>query len=316
MASSPHDQRWSESSGGVSQALIRSTVPLGCGVVTMFATLAAVYAIGEQFPNFQIMEWYYKRHFPIGPLVVGVVAGCGYGVGCLWLGERVRISFLAAVVGLQGWAYVMVQYESYRRAQAQGPPAANESFFEYFDRTTRRRIEKDRNGRIEGFVGGLGYLDRISEVLGFTVGGVLVPFALMGQPYCEWCTCYMSRKRLGSLPAGVVPRKVASGDRNGQAAYTGEQVVALVRGRQLVARLKEHVDSERADLFLEVLASYQGIGKSIDELTKRFDVQLIHCKHCGHGALRVRLLSGDDAELVEHEVVDWELTPELIERLC
>ncbi len=284
-----------------------------CGLATMALTTGLVYWLGSRFPDFNIMEWYYKRIVPVGPLVIGVAAGCGYGFGCWIAGERVRILFLVLLVALQTWAYLMIQYETYQIAAAKGPPAATETFFQYFDRTTQKRLLINELGQIEGFVGVLGYGNRLMELLGFTFGGIVVPLGLMWFPYCEHCGCYIRAKTLGSLPAGVAPRKIRSPE--DQRAYDRQASEAMAEGRRIIARLRDHVDAGRADLVAGEFAAYAGCQKRILKDSHRFDVYFECCPRCGDGYLRVRLLTGKGDKTVAREAVDWPADPELLKAL-
>src|SRR5678815_2792706 len=78
---------------------------LQCGIVTSVLALAGVYWLGRNTTDFHIMGWYANYVIPAGALIVGLVAGSGYGIASWFSGVRISRGLLWTVLLLQTGAY-------------------------------------------------------------------------------------------------------------------------------------------------------------------------------------------------------------------
>src|SRR5438270_12352272 len=86
---------------------------LQCGITTSVLALAGVYWLDKNATDFHIMGWYANYVIPAGALLVGLVAGSGYGIASWVTGVRISRRLLWTVVLLQTWAYVGAEYVEY-----------------------------------------------------------------------------------------------------------------------------------------------------------------------------------------------------------
>src|SRR5436190_21323339 len=89
------------------------------GFITSALTLAGIYWLNRNSPDFHIMGWYANYVIPAGAIIVGLVAGSGYGIASWLTGVRISRGLLWTVVLLQTAAYVGAEYVEYRDVMAQ-----------------------------------------------------------------------------------------------------------------------------------------------------------------------------------------------------
>ena len=261
---------------------------LSTGLTTTALTLFGVWAINQATDELNIMGWYVALIIPAGAVLVGLAAGSGYGLSAWWQNRRVSRSLYAAVVLLQMCAYCVAQYEEFRHlhlAYTDGTPV---SFTTYFDSTTRSmtfRTQHESSSTVHKPLGVAGYAFRLLEVVGFTLGGLIVPLGLATKPYCSRCNVYMRTKSLGWLPAGARPWKVRKDDPDGAAAYEKTSAESFDDAVKTVARLGAlSVEGRRAELD-QVFAEHRPNTKEYQKLTCRVQVTLSTCPVCAAGQL-------------------------------
>src|SRR5262245_58386599 len=179
---------------------------LQCGITTSVLALAGVYWLNKNATDFHIMGWYANYVIPVGALIVGLVAGSGYGIASWVTGVRISRRLLWTVVLLQSVAYIGAEYVEYRDVikeieqrgmglvQRQDLP----SFLEYYDLKARSFAWKKQQGNGVGDpLGGWGYFFVLLGAAGFIGGGLIAPAVLFAVPYCDRCQRYMTRRVLG-----------------------------------------------------------------------------------------------------------------------
>lgn len=281
---------------------------MAAGLATTALALFAVYYLGER-SEIYVMGWYANFVIPVGALLVGALAGCGYGVASWVTGTKIRRSLMWNIVVTQIAAYGFAQYQEYKILVDQDPLLAQLSFTEYFDLTTRAFAWEEDGEAGEPF-GVWGYAMRAIEVAGFTLGGLIAPALLMAAPYCESCGVYMKTKQLGILPAGIKPRKIKKKDKEGQAAYEKEIQDALDTGGKLVEKLREMYSEGDSAGVREVIAEHKANQKEIGKQTTRTQVSIHRCPRCNGGTLKFDLVSGqgDKVEILATE--EWPVSSE------
>lgn len=292
-----------------------STTVLASGVATSAVTLFGLYLLSQRWPEFQPMGFYVNLVLPVGAIVVGLIAGSGYGIASWLTGSKIGRVTLLAVVLLQVWAYFMAQNLEFRTLVANQkelladlkmtdddgneiavPQAVidefNPSFWEYFDETTRAFAFNDRQGNPGPALGAWGYLVRVAEIVGFSLGGLIAPAILMACPYCESCGVYMKSNQLGVLPAGIEPRKIKKTDAEGNATYEQEIGAALSEGQALAAATLDAGEAGDSTAIADLLAEHGPAKKAINKATARTELHLRRCPRCNGGALVAKIVSG------------------------
>jgi hypothetical protein len=278
---------------------------LAAGVATAIGSLGLLFILGIVFPNFTAMGFYLEYVIPAGAILVGLVAGSGYGIASWVTGCKISRGLLVSVIVLQVAVYFLAQYVEFTMIRAAFPDDVKISFWQYFDIITRAFCWQENGQPGEPF-GAWGYGMRALEIAGFAVGGIIAPAILFAVPYCDKCQVYMRSKELGLLPAGVVPKKIKKKDTEAQQAYEQEIGEALERGRDLVGQMTEMVNSGNADAFAGVLGEHVPNKKQIGTMTSRIVVKLHYCRRCGSGNVIFQLTSGQGQNISTTEIGKYE----------
>lgn len=294
-----------------------------CGIITSVLALAGVYWLNKNATDFHIMGWYADYVIPAGAIIVGLIAGSGYGIASWVTGVRISQWLLWAVVLLQTGAYVGAEYVEYRdvlnefqqRGRIQVQPGNFPSFTEYYDLKARNFAWKNKHGNGAGDpLGGWGYFFVLLGAAGFILGGLIAPAILFATPYCDGCQRYMTRKVLGVLPAAVPVRKISKKDAVAQASYALEQEEAAARADLAVARLREAIATGNAAAFrLELSAA--GIVKQNNKLSRKVDVSLTWCRNCDGGRIALTLVSGLGEQMTQHVLEEAHVPPEFVQSI-
>jgi hypothetical protein len=244
----------------------RSVLVIVCGVLTSAASLLGVFLLNV-VANENIMGLYANYVIPAGALIVGLLASSGYALAAWFSGRRISGALLLTILGLQVLAYFAAQYieflghGSLRSTSGSGKMG----FFEYFDLLTQNFAWKKTAGTGAGDpLGKLGYLLRLGEILGFSLGALLIPLALWSVPYCELCERYMKTRKLAVLPAET---------------QASEEVTRLAGAKDV-------------DGFSRCIQGHQANAKANGKLLGRITVTLTHCRQCSGGRLQLMLEEG------------------------
>lgn len=296
---------------------------LQCGILTSVLALAGVYWLNKNATDFHIMGWYANYVIPAGALIVGVVAGSGYGIASWVTGVRISRSLLWTVVLLQTGAYVGAEYVEYRDVLKQLEQRGmgliqprNLSFLEYYDLKARTFSWKKEHGNGVGEpLGGWGYIFVLLGAAGFILGGLIAPAALFAAPYCDGCQRYMTSKVLGVLPASVPVKKISKKDPDAQEAHAREQGEAAARADQAVARLREAIATGNDEAFTRELSA-AGIVKQTHKLPSRVEVSLTWCKSCEGGRIALTLVSGVGEQMTKLKLEEAPVPSEFVRAIA
>jgi hypothetical protein len=166
-----------------------NSLVIACGCATSALALVLIYLLDQAGTN--IMGWYGDKIIPVGALLMGVASGCGYVIGSYWSNTRVsRFSMLFIFIfGLV--TFCISHYINYRFFLADNNiPAEQLSFIKH----VQIECETMQWERDKAPFGGWGYLYRVLEAIGFSLGGIVPLGILMGIPYCDQCNRYMRRR--------------------------------------------------------------------------------------------------------------------------
>ncbi|HVW01601.1 MAG TPA: hypothetical protein VHB77_14710 [Planctomycetaceae bacterium] len=281
------------------------------GIFTSLGTLAGLYALNIVAPDVNVMGWYADGVIPIGAILVGFIAGSGYGVASWLTGSKIGSGLMWKILFLQIGCYFLAQYVEFlilRNANAL-PPAV--TFWEYFDVITRSFAWEDHGKPGQPF-GVWGYGMRAFEIAGFALSGLIAPTILFSVPYCDACQIYMRTEDLGRLPAGVTVRKIKKKDTEGQQAYAAEQQAALQQGQQHLEALLATVGANDPQRFVQLIHEHAPRKKEIEAQTTRLAVSLQRCRGCHCGNLVVKLNAGHGKEIVVTDVSKTALPPDFV----
>jgi hypothetical protein len=290
------------------------------GIVTSALALAGVYWLNKNASDFHIMGWYANYVIPAGAILVGLVAGSGYGIASWTTGVRIGKGLLWTVVLLQTLAYIGAEFVEYRDVMAQikqpamfnAQPQNLPSFLEYYDFKARSFAWKKKDGNgIGEALGGWGYFFVLLGAAGFILGGLIAPAILFAVPYCESCQRYMKRKMLGVLPASVAVKKVSKKDPAAQAAHAAEQDEAGARAEAAVGRLREAIASGDIEVFTREIST-AGSVKDNNKLPRRVEVSLAWCKSCEGGRITVTLVNGAGEQTTKQILGEGVVPPEFV----
>ncbi|HLK91418.1 MAG TPA: hypothetical protein VKZ18_16085 [Polyangia bacterium] len=271
---------------------------LGAGIATTALALFGVWWLDNNTTDFNVMGWYADYVLPAGALLVGMVAGSGYGVASYLTGLRIRRGLLLAVLALQLSGYAPAQYLEFRSLTREGPLVDADGqalgFARYYQARATSFAWEDHGKRGEP-LGNLGYLFVGLGVVGFALGGMLAPALLMKMPYCERCSLYMKTRALALVPASARRRRVSKKDAAGQAAYAEEQKRAAANATALLEQVSGLAARGDALGVKTALAAYPPRGaeaRRVGGFPARLSIRLARCRQCSSGHLQPQMITG------------------------
>jgi hypothetical protein len=263
---------------------------IGTGLFTTIAVLLFVHWLGGQVADFNIMGWYWLFVIPAGAMLVGIGAGSGYGFMSWRTGRKITGRLLAVIVALLAFTYAVAQWVEFKSLNVE---RYGIDFFEYFDVTTRSMTLKiGRSQSSTGSLGLLGYLFRLLELAGFSLGGLFIPILLRAKPYCESCQIYMRRGTRWWLPAAVFTRKVSKKDPLAANAYQRDMDEAHKKGISLLNELVAVARERDATCFRSMLEQNGLEAKEANKLLGSINLVLHTCPQCRSGVLEMALRQG------------------------
>ncbi len=277
-----------------------STAPLVLlgGAVTITLALAGVWLADRAGES--VMGWYGDYVIPVGAILVGLVAASGFGIASWTSGTKISGLLLLVVTSMLLGGYGLAQYVEFRLAFPDGAVLANgdpAGFFDYYDAATRSFRWMD-HGKPGAPLGALGYLVRLGEVVGFTGGGLIVPFMLRKLPYCDSCRIYMRSPLVGRIPAGIAGKKINARKHPREAQE--QQARARQALAEAMARLQAIVAASARDgaTLGQALNEHGPKGaKGVEKLSARVWIHLVHCRRCSRGELHADLVTGQGKQI-------------------
>ncbi len=263
----------------------RNILVIGCGLCTTMISLALVYLL-EKYADTNVMGWYVDYCLPMGAVLVGLVATSGYGLAAWRSGLKIRRGLLVTIMVLQVGAYFAAKYTEFF---VQGPLVNNITgmpinFLEYFHTTTVNMAWKDDAGKLSEPLGGMGYLLRAGEVIGFVIGTLVSPLVLSKKPYCDLCEQYMKEMSLVLLPGSTTKAGHLFGKK--AIAMTNEQVMEA--GMTDVVELVSLATAGDASGFAAKRAALAPLRAQAKKLSRQINVQLVSCARCASGRLEIK----------------------------
>jgi hypothetical protein len=284
-----------------------------CGLATTALTLLAVYILDRLAPGFNIMGWYANKILPIGAIIVGVAACSGYGIAAWFSGLKISGRLVLTIFALQTCAYFGAQYIQFHGLHLiHDDTNTAVGFWEYFDLMARSFAWKQHDGTHGEALGVFGYFFRVIEILGFSVGGLIVPIAMHSNPYCEKCLRYKRTRQLVYIPASIPIKRISKKDTAAAEAQNVELQKAMDSGKQRVESLQTLATAGNLDAFKSEIAAIKA-EKTASSLPSRYLLELVHCPTCRDGHLKTSLLEGQGNQVKRTETGATPLTPDFVQ---
>jgi hypothetical protein len=281
------------------------------GLVTTALTLFGVYLLNHNTDE-RIMGWYANYVIPVGALIVGLLAGLGYGIVSWITGVKIRKALLWTIVGLQVWAYFAAQYIEFKSMgplvlKSTGEPL---TFAKYYHIQAVSWAWKDKinNGKVGEPLGLPGYFFKLLEIVGFVGGGIIAPAVMMASPYCELCQAYMKTRQLALIPACNKGKFIKKKNEQEKQA----DVALFEAGKLKLTELDEAVNSNDGLAFARKIELLKPESKGAGKLPARFRVSLVRCKLCSAGIVRHELISGQGNRTNTQKLSEMHVTPEFV----
>jgi len=284
----------------------RSMLPVlfAGGVTTALTLIGNSVMVAVSDGEFDLMSMYANLIIPIGPLLVGLIAGCGYGLMSWLTGVKITGKLLWLVLFCQLIAYVVAQFLSilpiilYAQdagLYGRGLGDVVKAFAHFFDEFTRSFEMVDQGKEATGVgMGTWGYGIRFLEILGFVGGGLIVPAITKTAPYCDRCKVYMKTKSLGLLPCGCPQRKVGKKDEAGQAAYAAEHEAGFLAAMEQLETIRKWAEEGQVSDLKRLIDPYQekAARKETEQQTARLELKIQRCRNCHAGTLQAVVITG------------------------
>jgi hypothetical protein len=260
------------------------------GLLTTAVVLFFISWLGRQIKDFEIMGWYWLFVIPVGAILVGIGAGSGYGFMSWRTGRKITGNLLGMIVALLALAFAAAQWVEFKSLNLEHYGV---DFFKYFDTTTRGMTFKlMRSHTSTGSLGILGYLFRLLELAGFSLGGLFIPIMLRAKPYCESCQTYMQRGSRWWLTAAAPMRKISKKDPVAMTAWQREMEDAHKKGIDLLNNLVAALRERDTTSFRSILEQNGVEVKAANKLLESINLTLHSCVHCRTGVLEMELRAG------------------------
>jgi hypothetical protein len=258
------------------------------GLASTALSLLIVYLL-LHFADVNVMGWYLNYIFPGGAILVGLLASSGYALAAWRTGLKVRGRLLVAIIALQLAAYFTAKYVEFLINGPFADPVAGHvlGFGEYYHYATIMMSWQEDTGKPSAPLGSIGYLVRAGEIIGFSLGALIMPFVLMKAPYCELCERYMKTLSLALIPASGM-------EDNGDRASPQTPKEALETANAEMQAYVADALAGNSSAFLSRLAILRPRRKQIERRTRRLDMALVYCKNCSQSLLSFTLVEGAD----------------------
>lgn len=261
------------------------------------------------------MGWYVFFIVPMGALLVGIIAGSGYGIASVWSGFRIGAYLAFAILALQIGVYFAAVYLHFRTLHliylGTGAPVP---FTAYFHQFATAYTWRSANGQSSP-MGNVGYVIRLIEISGFAVGGLIAPAFLGARPYCELCGIYMKPRHLMFFPASPPYRKLRPDDAEARSAYEEEQETAMNASIEGAEALMDVAEAGNAAAMAAAFGVVRPEQKSVAKLPCRIELRAILCKNCRHGTLEFNLLVGQSTGRQRRYLSETNITADFIEAI-
>jgi hypothetical protein len=252
-----------------------------CGAATSVLTAVLLWWI-DRSTGFALYTFTVWLVVPAGAVLAGLAAASGYYAGARLIHVRPTAALRLWAVGISIGTFFLVHWLGYAVADDEGVRAADVvSFGGYLDAVLRSssfefRLETTALAET-GELGALGYVAAGLQIVGFALGGLVMPQLLAGIPFCRPCGRYMaSRARMSRWSVNALDAAGA------------------------VRRFRGEFESGDPQEAVDALAEF-GQRKEMKTSRVRIDVALMRCARCRDSVLLVSRQQREDEEWSEVE---------------
>ena len=171
------------------------------GAMTSGVALLLVYLLN--LIGFSPMGFYIWFLVPLGALLVGLLAGCGYALGSYFTNVRVRRSMFLIIFAAGVVTFFLAHYITYQSALDQTSVGTEQATFvdylQFICENTTYDIDIHDRDNAPWELGLFGYVFKALECAGFAFGGLFPLVILKDVPYCRACQFYRRKTASGVL---------------------------------------------------------------------------------------------------------------------
>lgn len=189
------------------------------------------------FADFDLMLITMARIIPVGALLIGMAAGCGYGLGARFFQFFPSRQFILAILAIQLVMFFASRYAEYLLFALTVPDPPG--FFEVYKEHIEGFFWKGDGNQDPVPLGKLGYFLEFATATLFAVGSLVSLGILHGVPYCRRCKVFMRNAVTVNIPASAKRRKVKKNDLAGKEQLDKENAEAF---GDAMARVAETVE--------------------------------------------------------------------------
>ncbi len=170
-----------------------------CGLGTSALALWLVQIMNDNGEN--IMGWYANGIIPAGALIVGIASGLGYALGSRFLNVKLSKAFVFGMITTAILDYFAAQYLTYLSLiERMHIPQERYGFIDYLREISEGMSFKKRHSEESGDPLGMwGYLYKLLEIGGYSLGAMFPSLMVFGMPYCKNCQLYLKKHRTGHI---------------------------------------------------------------------------------------------------------------------
>jgi len=169
------------------------------GLLTTLVALGGA-KLFARYQEFDLMLWLPFQILPVGPFIVGGIAGLGYVIGAHLAGVKPRRRFLVLVGLLLLASYLVGEFVEFYVLGPLMDLAGDPVGFWYYLHIKATSLSYVNRGGTGEPIGGFGYALRVLQVGAFISGGILIATLTGGAGYCELCRRFKSSRDLLGNP--------------------------------------------------------------------------------------------------------------------
>ena len=267
---------------------------LTAGIATTIIFLVLRFLI-VAFADFDVMLITMFRIIPVGAFLVGIAAGCGYGLGARFLQFFPSRQFILTILVIQLGMFLAGRYTEYLLSTltVQNPPGFFEVYREHMEGFVWQG--DDRQGPVP--LGKFGYFLEFATATLFAIGSLVGLGIMHGIPYCRQCRVFMRNDLTIDIPASSKRRKVKKKDLAGKEQLDQENAQAIEEAAKTVAKLVESLvkndtyrGSEVQDFLVTNVQQTLAVPpKEVTQYWRTMKFTLARCPQCDNFHLEVQL---------------------------
>lgn len=287
------------------------------GLFSSFLVLATIYIVSV-YTEYNLLA-FTLNFIPVGAILGGLLAGCGYAFGARWTQYLPSSGFLAFIFLLQFGFFFGGRYLEYLAVFYNMEPVQLEMKTE--DGETRTVLAKPRfwpyyrwhieesqwtsgRGNKEPYtLGKAGWLLEIASALCFAGMSLVGPLVLAGFAYCKDCRLFMKKKLEFSFPARAPSEKIKKKDTEALEAFQQKDAdfleAAMGRLTEIVDFLQAEPPREKSDVYSFLEQLRDNIGASAESCRKAVNTIKItfnSCSDCANYQIVAAMLANPTQE--------------------